>query len=105
MLQYVLYIVTMYVCLNFPSRKMHLILKVSADRKHQAFNITLLCFCLRAGLGGPGIESRWGAKFSAPVQTGPVAHPVSYTMGTGSFPGVKRPGLCYDLPPPMKRRG
>ena len=43
------------------------------------------------GLDGPGIESRWGAKFSAPVQTGPAAHPFSYTMGTGSFPGVKRP--------------
>jgi len=28
---------------------------------------------------------------SAPVQTGPGAHPASYTMGTGSFPGVKRP--------------
>ena len=23
------------------------------------------------GLEGPGIESRWGARFSAPVQTGP----------------------------------
>jgi hypothetical protein len=30
-----------------------------------------------------------GAKFSAPVQTGPGAHPASYTMGTGSFPGVE----------------
>jgi len=30
-----------------------------------------------------------GARFSAPVQTGPGAHPASYTMGTGSFPGVK----------------
>ena len=39
------------------------------------------------GLDGPGIESRWGATFSAPVQTGPGAHPVSCTMGTGSFPG------------------
>ena len=29
------------------------------------------------------------AKFSAPVQTGPGAHPASCTMGTGSFPGVK----------------
>ena len=37
----------------------------------------------------PGIESRWGAKFSAPVQTGPGAHPASCKMGTGSFPGVK----------------
>jgi hypothetical protein len=33
-----------------------------------------------------------GTRFSAPVQTGPGAHPASYTMGTGSFPGVKRPG-------------
>jgi hypothetical protein len=41
------------------------------------------------GLNGPGIESRWGARFSAPVQTGPGAHPVSCTMGTGSFQGVK----------------
>jgi hypothetical protein len=30
-----------------------------------------------------------GAKFSAPVQTGPGAHPAFCTMGTGSFPGVK----------------
>jgi hypothetical protein len=41
------------------------------------------------GLDGPGIESRWGAIFSAPVQTGPGTHPASYTMGTGYFPGVK----------------
>jgi len=42
------------------------------------------------GLDGTGIESRWGgARFSAPVQTGPGAHPASCTMGTGSFPGVK----------------
>jgi len=40
-------------------------------------------------LDGPGIESRWGARFSAPVQTGPGAHTASCTMGTGSFPGVK----------------
>jgi hypothetical protein len=41
------------------------------------------------GLDGPEIESRWGARFSAPVQTGPGAHPASCKMGTGSFPGVK----------------
>jgi len=41
------------------------------------------------GLDGPGIESRWGARFSAPVQTGPGTHPSSFTMGTVSFPGVK----------------
>jgi hypothetical protein len=40
-------------------------------------------------LDGPGIESRWRARFSAPVQTGPWTHPASCTMGTGSFPGVE----------------
>jgi hypothetical protein len=52
------------------------------------------------GLGGPGIEYRWGARFSAHVQTGLGAHPASYTMGTGSYPGVKRPGRGVDHPPP-----
>jgi len=40
------------------------------------------------------------ARFSAPVQTGPGAHPASYTMGTGSFSGVKRQGHGVDYPPP-----
>jgi hypothetical protein len=30
-----------------------------------------------------------GARFSAPVQTGPGAHPASCTTSTGSFPGVE----------------
>jgi len=33
-----------------------------------------------------------GARFSAPIQTGPGAYPASYTMGTASFPEVKLPG-------------
>ena len=41
-----------------------------------------------------------GARFSAPVQTGPGAHPSSFTMGTRSFPEVKRPGRGLDHPPP-----
>jgi len=41
------------------------------------------------GLDGPGIESRWVARFSAPVQTGLGAHPASCTKGTGSFGEVK----------------
>ena len=40
-------------------------------------------------LDGLGIESRWGARFSTPVQTGPEANPASCTMGTGSFPAVR----------------
>ena len=31
-----------------------------------------------------------GARFSAPVQTGPGAHPASCKMGTGSFSGINR---------------
>jgi len=42
------------------------------------------------GLDGLGIESPVGGTiFSAPVQTGPGAHPASCTMDTGSFPGVE----------------
>jgi len=37
-------------------------------------------------------------RFSAPVQSGPGAHPASCTMGVGSFPGVKRPGRGADSP-------
>ena len=39
-------------------------------------------------------------RFSAPAQTGPVAHPAYCTVGTGSFPSVKRPGIGVDLPSP-----
>jgi len=53
------------------------------------------------GLDGPGIESRLGAKFSAPVQTGPGTHPASCTMGTGSFPGVKSSRNVTLTPHPL----
>ena len=59
----------------------------------------------RYGLDGPGIESRWGARFSAPIQTGLVAYPASRTMGTGSFPGVKRPGRGAEHSPPSQSLG
>ena len=41
-----------------------------------------------------------GSIYSAPVQTGPGAHPTSYTMGTGSLAGVMKPGLTVTHPPP-----
>jgi len=41
-----------------------------------------------------------GARFSAPVQTGPGAHPASYTKGTESFSGIKRPRRGVYHPPP-----
>jgi hypothetical protein len=72
------------------------------------------------GLDGPGIERMqeaddgfvWCIVFhvnkKTPVvaryfvyfQTGPGAHPATCTMGTESFPGVKRPGCGADHPPP-----
>ena len=55
---------------------------------------------IRYGLDVPGIESRWGSRFSAPVQFGPGAHPACCRMGTGSFPRVKRPGRDVDHPAP-----
>ena len=54
----------------------------------------------RYGLDGPRIESRWGARFFAPVQIGPGANPACCAMGTGPFLGVKRPGRGVDHPPP-----
>ena len=60
-----------------------------------AFNL-VYCVGLNSSVGiatGYGLEVRdgipVGARFSAPFQTGPGAYPASYTMDTGSFPGVK----------------
>ena len=52
----------------------------------------------RYRLDGPGMESRWGARFSAPVQTGPGPHPIPYTMSTESFTEVKRSEYGIDHP-------
>jgi hypothetical protein len=41
-----------------------------------------------------------GGENFAHVQTGPGAHPASCTIGTGQFPGVKRPGRGADHLPP-----
>jgi hypothetical protein len=45
-----------------------------------------------------------GARFFASIQTDPGADPDSYTMGTGSFSGVKRPGRGVDQPPHLAPR-
>ena len=46
----------------------------------------------------------WGVRFSALVQIGPGAHPTSYTMGIGSFLGIKMPGRGVHHPPPSTTR-
>jgi len=53
---------------------------------------------LRAGRSGDRILE--GERFSTTVQNGSGAHPASYTMGNGSFTGVKQPGHGVDHPPP-----
>ena len=53
---------------------------------------------LRVGRSGDRIPVV--ARFSAPVQTGSRVNLASYTMGTGSFSGLKRPGFGVDHPPP-----
>ena len=55
------------------------------------------CDLIRAGRSGERIPVE--ARFSAPVQTCPGAHPASYTMGTGSVSGIKRSGNRFDHPP------
>ena len=61
---------------------------------------SVVCIATGYGLDGPGIESRWRERFSAPVQTGPGAHPAFCTMGTGSFPVVKSDrGVTLTLHP------
>ena len=58
----------------------------------------------RYGLDGPGIEFRRGARYFAPARTGPRVYPASYTMGTGTFLGVKRQGRGVDHPPLLAPR-
>jgi hypothetical protein len=61
----------------------------------------------RYGLDGPGTETRWWARFSAPVQTGPGAHPAYSTVG------ISRPHLAprlkkqysYTSTPPLGLHG
>jgi hypothetical protein len=80
------------------------------SRANFTYTFTFTCACgpgssvgivtgwLRAGRSGDQIPV--GARFFAHVQTGPGAHPAPCTMGTGSLPGVKRPGRVVDYPPP-----
>jgi hypothetical protein len=79
---------------------------VSAFTTQHLYTYSCVVFC------GPGERSRYSDSlrlgsnpskcgFSAPVQTGPGAHPASYTMVTGCLPGgVKRPGRDANHPTP-----
>jgi len=54
----------------------------------------------RYGLDGPDIKSRWGEKYSTPVQTGSGAHLAPCTRAIVSFQRKKRPNRGVDHPPP-----
>ena len=57
---------------------------------------------LRAGWSGNRIPME--AIFSASVGIGPGAHTPSYTLDTGSHPGVKRPGRGVNYLPHLVPR-
>ena len=61
---------------------------------------SIVAIATRYGLDGPGIESRWETRFSAPVQTGlgPTQPPIKWLPDLS--PGVKRPEHGVDYPPP-----
>jgi hypothetical protein len=93
-----------YITRNFMTFLLNLRL-VSVKMKEDTNKCTILQYkgnLLRDGRSGIRIPVE--ARFSAPVQTGPEAHPASCTMGTGSFPGKKRPQRDVDNPPHLSPR-
>jgi len=58
----------------------------------------------RHGLDGPGIESRWRRDFPNPSRPTPGSRSTYCPMGTGSFPGVRRPGRGVDHAPNLAPR-
>ena len=60
---------------------------------------------LRSRCSSVGIATRYRldnpARFSAPVHIGCEVHPASYTMGTGSLPGVNWTERDVDHPTPI----
>ena len=60
---------------------------------------------IRVYITTSGVRIPVGARFSAPVQTGPGAHPASCTMGTASFPGLKSGRSVTLTPHPLLRPG
>jgi hypothetical protein len=53
----------------------------------QILIVVYLIMNLATGYGRSGDRMPVGARFFAPVQNSPRAHPVSCTLGTGSLPG------------------
>jgi len=54
---------------------------------------------LWVGRFGDQIPVGGRGRFFAPVQTSSGTHATCNTLGTGSFPGLKRPGRRFNHPP------
>ena len=89
--------VTFYKTVTFIFREMILKRKIVWSGKLSRYSGSLLD-------GRSGDRIPVGTRFSVPVQTFPGAPPASYTMGTGSFPGVKRLGCDADPTPHLAAR-
>jgi hypothetical protein len=90
------------ICLMFCARDITKCTSISVHLKYNEENVgrdSSVGIATRYELDGPGFESRCSARFPAPVQTGPGTYPASYTIGTGSFPGWRRPGRDVGHPP------
>jgi len=74
--------------------------KLAVDNIKTVGRNSSVCTATCYGLDGPGIESRLGVRISTPFQTVRGAHPTSYTMSIGFFPGVKQRGRSVEHSPP-----
>jgi len=63
-------------------------------------NLPVYCIATGYGLDGPGSESWWGANIPYPSRPALGTHLASYTMGPGSYLGVKWPGRGVNRPLP-----
>jgi hypothetical protein len=63
-----------------------------------------VCIATRYRLDSRGTESLWGRDFPHLSRPALGPHPASYTMGTGSFWGLKWPVHGVDHPPHLAPR-
>jgi hypothetical protein len=87
-------VLRLFVVISLPSGKFR-------DTTSKNWPVSSVGIATGYGLDGAGIESRRGRDFS---HTSRPAHPPSCAVGTGSFPGVKRPGRGADHPPPSSAK-
>ena len=83
-----------YHALVFP-----VLLKIILSQHYITFNYKSYHLSIATDWTVRGSNPGRGARFSSPLQNGHGAQQASYTMGTASSPGEKRPGRGADHPP------